>query len=297
MLNRHDSIFKEFNPEGKQFLRPHQIQDGIVALTVDGLPHIKTIPAFVMMLDDYNKGLYDGVHTIVIDSSGNTGHGGGRLAPAFDMDVIIVLALDVPAAKRAIIETLPRVEVIAVAGNEVAAKAIELGNRPGYRHINQYRHEANVRAHELYTGPEIIRALGGVPPDVVAIAMGSAGTISGVGRYLKKHSPGTKVIGVRPELGQRVPGARDEKKMEAVVTFPWQEVTDVVIEVSRRESFEKARDLWNAVEPQPGPTSGLAYAGLLKYLSSDDRKHRISVFLCPDSAYLYPEVFKVELDL
>ena len=75
------------------------------------------------------------------------------------------------------------------------------------------------------------------------------------------------VLGVRLKPGQRVPGARDQKRMENVVTLPWQESVTDVVEMDRKESFIGMRRLWSAVEPQPGPSSGLAYGGLEHYLN------------------------------
>jgi cysteine synthase len=309
-----DPIFQALNPEGKQFmsvrrlpprLNPYAADDiEVAALISFGMfPHIKTVATVQMMLEDFKDGRYNGIHTIVIDSSGNTAHAVARLARAFGFsEVKVVLSVDVPESKKGILAALSSVELIEVpAGKSVAGRAREEAEKSGHYHLNQYSHLGNMRAHELFTGPEVLRVLGDRAA-VVAVAMGSGGTVAGVGSFLKKEKPGTVVLGVRPVLGEQVPGARDSKKMADVVTLPWQTVVDRVVESSRKESFIGMRKLWSAVEPQPGPTSGLAFAGLMKYLAELSREERKLLsgksvgFICPDDGRFYSERTTGELD-
>lgn len=306
-------VFATLNPEEKKFIRvrflPPELnrfaKDNVhmAALVAFGdLPHIKSVPALQMMLDDFKAGVYAGKHTIVVDSSGNTAHAVARLANAFGFkDVKVVLSADVPDSKKGILAALSSVEIIEVGGGKsVAARAREEAEKSGHVHLNQYAHPSNPLAHEYYTGPEIVRSLHRAPA-VVAIAMGSAGTAYGVARYFKKHHPHTRVVGVRPKLGEQVPGARDEKKM-ASVTFPWQELVHTVIEMSRKTAFIGMRELWSAVEPQPGPTSGLAWKGLEQAILSEAVGPLSSLdgatiaFLCPDDGRFYSDRTLGELD-
>jgi cysteine synthase len=306
-------VFQALNPDGKRFLKAHALpvslnpfvarRINMVALTLDGLPHLKAIAAVQMMLEDYATGKYADKNTIVIDSSGNTAHAVVRLAPAFGLDAKVVLAADVPGMKKAMLAALSPKEMIYVGkGGSVSGRAREEAARPGHIHLNQYSHSGNVHAHEQYTGREVWRALN-CNVGTIAMPLGSGGTAAGVGRYLKSVYPDVKVIGVCPTLGQQVPGARDRKRIAEVVTLPWEEVVDVVVEVPRREAFIATRALWGAVEPQPGPTSGLAYRGLMHYLEAlydDGELRQLSgknvAFLCPDSAWLYSDVMIAELD-
>lgn len=307
-----DPIFQALNPEGKEFLRarvlPASLNPFISSIKMTALlafgefPHIKAVAVVQMMLEDFKKGIYEGKHTVVVDSSGNTAHVVARLARAFGFEhVKIVLPSDVPSAKKALFSALSTPEVILVPkGVSAADRAEEEARKPGHCRINQYAHMGNVRAHSRYTGPEIMRALDGRPLGAIAIPMGSGGTACGIGRYLKEKNKEIIVVGVRPALGEQVPGARDKKKMEEVVTLPWGEVVDEVIEVSRKESFTRMRQLGSWIEPQPGPTSGLAYAGLMKSIRFKDFIERKQIetvaFVCPDSAALYSDVTIAELD-
>ncbi len=305
-------IAQALNPEGKKFvearwlpqkLNPFAEHVSVVALIPFTLfPHIKTVPTWQMMWEDFNNGRYLGMHTIVVDSSGNTAHAVARLAPAFGFkEVKVVLSVDVPDTKKGILSALSSVEIIEVgAGKSVSQRAKEEARKVGHYHLNQYSHMGNVRAHELYTGPAIRQRFVSRLA-VIAVAMGSGGTVAGVGRYLKKLEK-TIIVGVRPVLGEQVPGARDEKRMGEVVTLPWEGVVDHVVEVSRKESFIGMRQLWSSVEPQPGPTSGLAWKGLMQYLASLSKKEikklhgGIVAFICPDDGRFYSDRTLGELD-
>lgn len=306
-----DPIFQALNPKGKQFMRARELPSflnpfhsvRITALLAFGeLPHIKAVAVVQMMLEDLRKGLYDGKHTIVVGSSGNAAHIVARLARAFGFEhVKVVLPADVPSAQKELFSALSTCEVITVSkGMSAADRAGEEAQKPGHYHLNQYGHMGNVRAHHHYTGPEIMRVLDGMSVGAVAIPMGSAGTVCGVGRYLKEKNKETIIIGVRPMLGEQVPGARDKKKMDKTVTIPWQEIVDEVVEVRRNDAFEHMRRLWGGIEPQPGPTSGLAYAGIIQSVRLKNFIEREQIgpvaFMCPDSATLYSDMTIAELD-
>jgi cysteine synthase len=91
--------------------------------------------------------------------------------------------------------------------------------------------------------------------------------------------------------------------MDEVVRLPWRDVVDVVVEVTRKDSFEGMRRLWSVVEPQPGPTSGLAWRGLMQYLNgtlTDEGFGKLRgknlAFICPDDGRFYSERTTGELD-
>jgi len=312
---RNHPIYQALNPEGKRFmevrwlpanLNPFTEHDISIAALIPFtiFPHIKVIPTFQMMREDCEIGLYRDKHTIVVDSSGNTAHAVARLARAFGFsEVKVVLPADVPESKKGILTALSSVEIIEVSGTKsVAERAREEAKKPGHYHLNQYSHMGNLRGHELYTGPEIERALEGRDVSVIAVALGSGGTAGGVGRYIRRRTGRSSVIGVRPKLGEQVPGARDARRMEAVVTLPWNNWLAALVEVSRKESFAGMRTLWSSVEPQPGPTSGLAWKGLelfLKGLDSgtmENLRGSTVAFVCPDDGRFYSERTTGELD-
>jgi len=306
-------VFQAMDPRGKHFLEARWLPPELNAFAKYGIKvaalipfatyaHIKAPMAVQIMLEDFEAGRYEGKHTIVVDSSGNTAHSVARLAPAFGFETVkVMLAMDVPESKKGMIAALPNVELIEVESKKVGQRAMEEGERPGHYYLNQYSHMGNMNAHELYTGPEVLRTLG-ENIAFVAIAMGTGGTAGGVGSFFKKTQASSTVLGVRLAHGQRVPGARDEQRMRDRVTLPWAESVTSVIEMSRKESFIRMRRLWSAVEPQPGPSSGLAWGGLEQYLDRfspqilEGLRGRTAGFICPDGAAPYSERTSGELD-
>lgn len=311
-------IFQAMNPEGKHFLEARWLPPELNPLAGEGVriaalipfgtyAHIKAPMAVQIMLEDFKRGLYDNKHTIVVDSSGNTAHSVARLALSFGfLKTKVIVAKDVPESKKGMIAALPFVELIQVDSKEVEKKAREEGKNLGHYYLNQYSHMGNVHAHELYTGPEVLRALGGSNIAVVAAAMGTGGTATGLGRFFKQVSPETVVLGVRLAPGQRVPGGRDEQRMKERVTLPVEESVHSIMEMERKESFIRMRRLWSAVEPQPGPSSGMAWGGLERFLISyqwnlaprfsKDLRGKCAGFICPDGAAPYSERTEGELD-
>lgn len=307
-----DSLFQALDPDYKrQFMEAQMLPPGLNVFAADRIqmaalitykkfPSIKAPAVVQMMTDDFEAGRYKDKHTLVVDSSGNTAWAAVRLAKAFGFkQVKVVMAADVPPSKKAMFAALSWPDLLYVGGGRSVAKAAEEeGKKSGHYHLNQYAHLGNIRAHLMYTGPEILRVLGG-DVSVIAIALGSGGTAGGVGHFLKEKNPKTIVVGVRPKLGEQVPGARDSKRMKEVVTLPWEKWVDEVVEISRKEAFIGARQLGSAVEPPPGPTSGLAWRGLEAYLRSRNLKElkgACTAFICPDSALLYSEPIIAELD-
>lgn len=305
-------IYEALNPHGKQFLiarlLPLQLNPLAVygidafALVLSGMTHSKVIPAHVMLWSDYVNEVYAGVHTLVVDSSGNTVQAVARLASAYGLRVKAVMSTDVPDTKVGVLRVLgTAVDVFQVAN--VAQTTAEESRKPGHHHLDQYSHHGNPDSHERYTGPEILRLLKPNKLAAVAVAMGSGGTAYGLARCFAERSPGTIVVGVRPKYGEQVPGARDEHRMAEVVKFPWRPYVHAVEEVGRKDSFISMRRLWSAVEPQPGPTSGLAWMGLIQYLERMGKEDRLAelrgkcvAFFCPDGYLPYVSPTLAELD-
>ena len=288
-----------------QSLNPHRNKDNIeigAAIAFQNLPHIKTVAAFGMMMEDFEHGRYDGITRLVVPSSGNTAHGCAVLAKVFGIpSVTVVMASDTPEAKKSVITMIPWARLVCPPGTQsVEDAAEEEASRPESYLLDQYKHPGNARIHRECTGPQLFRAAGN-NLGLVAIAMGSGGTATGVAQYLKSINPDIIVIGVRPKRGERIPGTRDADQMDAVVTIPYKEIVDEIVESTRETSFVKARELMSEVQPQVGPSSGLAYAGLLQYLanSADSRdllRGKRAAFICPDDGRFYPGPTLATLD-
>ncbi len=153
---------------------------------------------------------------------------------------------------------------------------------------NQYENEANVEAHIRTTGPEIWRQTEGKVTHFVA-GLGTCGTITGNGRFLKAKNPGVQVIGVHPEEGHDIPGVRSLKQLELTKLFVPQEY-DAVVEVSDREAFDMCLRLNREESMIAGPSSAMALVGALQVI--EDQPDAVVVIIFPDSSFKYASTFE-----
>jgi rhodanese-related sulfurtransferase len=171
------------------------------------------------------------------------------------------------------------------------AKATELGGRPGWRQLNQYANPANPDAHYRTTGPEIWRQTEGRVTHFVA-ALGTCGTITGTGKFLKEQNPQVKVIGVHPTDGHDIPGVRSRRAL-ALTEFFTPEAYDAVLEVSDSDAYGLCRVLHQQESIVAGPSCGLALAGALRAVP--DEPGVVAVVIFPDNAYKYLSSFRRHL--
>ena len=261
-----DELSSSLNP----YRNSHEIRISAAIACMD-LPDLKTASVFEVMKWDYERGRYQGVDTLVVPY-GNTAQAVGIFAPAFGIKQVRVV--------------LPGDEYTALEGLDRSCTRVFSFGHPRGRHI-----------HECRTGPLLAKAAGG-PIGLVAVAMGSGNTAIGLSRYFREAGSKTIILGVRPKKGERVPGTLDSEQMDRLIKFPYHKAIKTIVEVSRAEALAGALALRGEVTPQPGFSSGLAYAGLMKLLSesssADDvrgvlRGQRAVVF-CPDNGRAYPEL-------
>jgi len=186
---------------------------------------------------------------------------------------------------------------------EVAKKFVR--ETPNAILANQYHNPDNPKTHEQFTGPEIWNQTDGKVTDVV-IGMGTGGTISGIGRYLKSKNPKIKIVGVDIEgsilyeIWQnkgKIPSGTYPKtyKVEGIGEDFLPSATDItvvddIVRVNDRESFLWARQLVRQEGIFAGGSTGSALAGAMKYsakLSAD----RLVVVIFPDSGSRYLSKF------
>jgi cystathionine beta-synthase len=161
---------------------------------------------------------------------------------------------------------------------------------PGAFQPNQYANRENPRAHELTTGPEIWRQTAGRITHFVA-GIGTGGTISGTGRYLKSQNPNIQIVGADPEGSVYSGGGGRPYMVEGVGEDFWPEtydrsVVDRIVAVSDRDSFLTARRVTREEGMLVGGSAGLAVKAALVVgaeLEPDD----VVVVLIPDSGRGY----------
>ncbi len=165
---------------------------------------------------------------------------------------------------------------------------MELGEKPEFYMPNQYENVANLEAHVRTTGPEIWRQTEGRITHFVA-GLGTCGTITGNGRFLKSRNPDVKVIGVHPEEGHDIPGVRSLKQLELTKLFVPHEY-DALVEVGDKEAFDMCLRLNQEESICAGPSSAMALVGALKVLEDDP--DAVVVIIFPDSAFKYASTFE-----
>ncbi|KAL2219222.1 tryptophan synthase beta subunit-like PLP-dependent enzyme [Thermoascus aurantiacus ATCC 26904] len=163
---------------------------------------------------------------------------------------------------------------------------------------NQYENPANPDAHFRWTGPQILRQLPHI--NIFCTGMGTSGSMTGTGRYLKSQKPSIFCVGVCTAPGDRVPGPRSYALL-APVEFPWREAVDTVEEVTSFDAFRLSLDLIRE-GILCGPSSGFNLKGLFQFLEKrkaagtlrdlageDSEIH--CVFLCCDLPYQYVQEY------
>lgn len=173
---------------------------------------------------------------------------------------------------------------------------------PNCFYANQYHNPSNPGAHYLSTGPEIWEQCGD-DLDVLVAGMGTGGTISGTGRYLREKKPGVRLVGVDP-VGSLyydfVKTGRITKpfsyKVEGIGEdfFPSTmdlKLIDEVVRVDDRECFLMTRDLVRLEGLFVGGSGGAAVAGAVKYARQSGRKENILVMLADSAAKYISKIF------
>ena len=228
---------------------------------------------------------------LVEPTSGNTGIGLSLIANAKKYKFAATLSTAIPIEKRAALRffgtDLHELEdtLCPMPGQPegAMAKATELSNRPGWKQLNQYKNPANPDAHFRTTGPEVWRQTGGTITHFVA-SLGTCGTITGTGRYLKGQKSDVKVIGVHPTDGHDIPGVRSRRALSLTDFFKPEEY-DGVVEVSDAEAYELCLRLNREESLIAGPSGGLALAGLFK--SVPDAPGNVAVVIFADNIFKY----------
>jgi cysteine synthase B len=194
--------------------------------------------------------------TILEATSGNTGVSLAMIARIKGYPIRVVMPDNV-SRERTLVMRAFGAEVIHTDGAKYTDGAIELASQlaaedSSYFLTSQFSNADNPLAHYETTGPEILRDLADI--DVFVAGTGTGGTISGVGRYLKAHKPGTKVICVEPPPDELIEGLHTlEGFRPAVLDLS---VVDERVVVNQADSFAAAREMTETEGIFAGPSSG-----------------------------------------
>ena len=239
------------------------------------------------------------LENLVEPTSGNTGMGLAMLSNAKGYKFAATLSKEIPLEKRTALRffgtDLYELEdtLCPMPGQPegAMAKATELAARPGWKQLNQYKNPANPDAHFRTTGPEIWKQTGGKITHFVA-SLGTCGTITGTGRFLKTQNPKVKVLGVYPTDGHDIPGVRSRRALRLTDFFKPEEY-DGTIEISDKEAYGLCLRLNREESIIAGPSGGLALAGAFRLIP--DEPGNIAVVIFPDNAFKYISSFQKHL--
>ncbi len=260
------------------------------------LSSAKDRAALYMIRDAEAKGLLKKGGVIVEPTSGNTGVGLAYIAAIRGYRVILTMPETMSAERRALLSALGSELVLTPAGEGMAgaiARAQELLRQlPGAWMPDQFNNAANAQAHYETTGPEIWRATDGTV-DVLVAGVGSGGTITGAGRYLKEQNPAVRVVAVEPAespvLSGGKPGPHTIQGIGAgfVPGTLDMSVVDQVVTVTGEEAASSARCLARTEGVLAGVSSGAAAAAALALARRSDLRGKTIVAILPDTGERY----------
>ena len=249
------------------------------------------------MIDDAQaKGLLRPGSTIIEPTSGNTGIGLCSVAAARGYKCIIVMP-DSMSMERRLLMTAFGAQLVLTPGAEgmtgAIAKAEELAREiPGSIIAGQFVNPANPEAHYRTTGPEIWEDTNGAV-DIFVAGIGTGGTVTGVGRYLKEKNPNVKIVGVEPAdsplLTQGRSGPHGIQGIGAnfIPEILDAALLDEVIPVTTEDAYTAGRRLGREEGILGGISSGAALWAALELAKRPENKGNTIVALLPDSGDRY----------
>lgn len=263
---------------------------------------VKDRAALELIVDAENKGLINENSVIIEPTSGNTGIGLAAVAVAKGYKAIIVMP-DSMSPERIKLMSAYGAEVVLTDGKKgmtgAIEKAQELANEiPDSFIPDQFNNHANAKAHFKTTGPEIFDDTDG-DIDVFVAGIGTGGTITGTGEYLKSKNNNIKIIGVEPDkspvLTKGVSGPHGIQGIGAgfVPAVLNREIVDEVLTVTDDDAFEYARLLGKKEGLLVGISSGAALKSAIEVSKRPEYEGKTIVVLLPDSGsrYMSSELF------
>ena len=249
------------------------------------------------MLDDAEaRGLLRPGSVVIEPTSGNTGIGLASVAAARGYRVIIVMPETMSMERRLLMKAYGA-ELVLTGGAEgmkgAIARAEELAaDIPGSFIPGQFVNPANPAAHRASTGPEIWEDTGG-KVDIFVAGVGTGGTITGVGQYLKEKNPAVKIVAVEPQdspvLGGGCPGPHGIQGIGAgfVPVVLDTGVYDEIIPVSGADAFAAGRQVGRMEGVLVGISSGAAVWAALTLARRSENRGKTIVALLPDGGARY----------
>jgi cystathionine beta-synthase len=180
--------------------------------------------------------------------------------------------------------------------------ARRLADENGWFYVDQFSNDANVEAHYSTTGPEIWQQMGG-NVDAVVIGVGSGGTVTGVGKYLKEQNPDIEIILADPEGSVLTPLVNEGKKVKAgswliegigedfIPSIMDLDLVSKSYAISDKKSFTVARDLLKKEGVLAGSSTGTLVAAALQWCHEQTERKRVVTFACDHGSKYLSKMF------
>ena len=249
-----------------------------------------------MILDAEKKGLIKPGATIIEPTSGNTGIGLAMAADALGYKVVLTMPETMSVERRNLLAAYGA-KLVLTEGSKGMQGAVDMANQlaneiPGSIVAGQFDNPANPEVHYNTTGPEIFHDLDG-KVDVFIAGIGTGGTISGTGRYLKEKNPKVKIIGVEPASSPLISeGKAGSHGLQGIGAnfIPKnldKNIFDEIVTISDEEAYETGRMMATKEGVLVGITSGAAICAAIKVGSRKEYAGKNIVAFLPDTGDRY----------
>ncbi len=250
---------------------------------------VKDRAAWEMLSDLESQGEVGHGRGVVEPTSGNTGISLAAMARVRGHHVRTVVPNKVPLEKKLMLKIAgAELDVISDDlcpapglgdGSINLAKTHAKAQRDRYVMPNQYENQKNIEAHMRTTGPEIWRQTDGRITHLF-VSLGTCGTVTGTGRYLREKNPDIRIYAVQPSEGHDVPGLRNVRQLEVSKLFDPSIITEI-LEIDYELAYRRALELFQTEGLRAGPSSGLIYEGARRIIEREPVGMGVMIF-CDD---------------